>query len=148
GSSGQSRYGSYGSSYGQYGQQDQQHGKGQTSLSPEEQRKRDMSMIINALAGLSCLAGHQANHAEMMRSSCILIVMEALSDPTGTKAAIPDGVLQNALFLLAELFARGTLNTRDAIKGQSSREFVRALTQNQNSKVAKNAKDLLNKLNK
>ncbi|KAA6371838.1 MAG: hypothetical protein EZS28_032635, partial [Streblomastix strix] len=89
---------------------------------------REMSMIINALAGLNCLAGHQANHAEIMRSCCILIVMEALSDPTGTKA--------------------GTLNTRDAIKGQSSREFVRALTQNQNSKAAKNAKDLLNKLNK
>ncbi|KAA6372063.1 MAG: hypothetical protein EZS28_032411 [Streblomastix strix] len=111
---------------------------------------REMSMIINALSGLSYLAGHQdtANHAEMMCSSCILIVMDALSDPTGTKATIPDGVLQNVLFLLAELFALGTLNTRDAIKGQSSREFVRALTQNQNSKVAKNAEDLLNKLNK
>ncbi|KAA6358280.1 MAG: hypothetical protein EZS28_046193 [Streblomastix strix] len=57
---------------------------GKDNLTPEEQRKRDMSMIINALAGLSCLADHQANHAEIMNNSYLHVVMEA--DPTGTKS--------------------------------------------------------------
>ncbi|KAA6358804.1 MAG: hypothetical protein EZS28_045669, partial [Streblomastix strix] len=64
-----------------------------------------VSRIINTHTGLSCIAVHQANLAEKIHCSCILIVMDALSDPTGTKATISNVVLQSALFLLAELFA-------------------------------------------